>query len=226
MAECFRARDGENGQIVFVKRVRIGSAHEGALQRELAIYAKLQYAPCDNVLSIIGQARDREHVALITEFADGGDLHMHVHAQKALAPDEAVRVALAVVRGLVHLHERDIVHRDLKPANVLQSAGTWKIADFGIAKDHRRAMPGATFQQAGSYGYAPPEQWAGTTAQPSADVYAIGKLLAFMITGGTDRDAIPREHHELRAIAFECTAQAAMERPSSVALLESLERLA
>lgn len=230
MAQCYRARDRATGQVVFLKRVRMGSMHEGSLQRELDIYAKLQgsNSSCENVLSILGTERDEEYVALVTEFADGGDLARHVRAQRGerLEPSETVAIALDITRGVVQLHEKAIVHRDLKPANILRSAGKWKIADFGIAKDQHRAMPGATFQQAGSYGYAPPEQWAGTAADPSADVFALGKLLAFMTTGGTDPDAIPLRCQALRQLAFQCTAHPATERPTSANVLRGLEQLA
>jgi preprotein translocase subunit Sec61beta len=226
MAQCYRARDRATGQVVFLKRVRVGSMHEESLQRELDIYSKLQSSSCENVLTILGQERDEEYVALVTEFADGGDLEHHVRAQRGerLEPAEAVAIALDVARGLVQLHALAIVHRDLKPANVLRSAGKWKIADFGIAKDQHHAMPGATFQQAGSYGYAPPEQWAGTQADPSADVFALGKLVAFMVTGGTDPDAIPLKCQALRQLAFQCTAHPATERPSSGQVLRVLEK--
>ena len=228
MAECYRARNPNTGTIVFLKRVRVGSTHEGSLKRELDIYAKLMRADCGNILSILGQERDDEYVALVTEFADGGDLESHVRAQQlhCLPPSDCVRVALDVARGVVQLHELDIVHRDLKPANVLRSECIWKLADFGIAKDRKRAMPGATFQMAGSYGYAPPEQWAGTTADPSADVFALGKLIAFMATGGTDPDAIPHGYKVVRELALRCTVQAPQNRPSSTQLLQALEGLA
>jgi very-short-patch-repair endonuclease len=228
MAQCYRAQNRATGQVVFLKRVRVGSTHEESLQRELDIYAKLQHSTCENVLSILGQERDEEYAALVTEFADGGDLARHMRAQRGerLEPAETVAIAADVARGLVQLHNLAIVHRDLKPANILRSAGKWKIADFGIAKDQHRTMPGATFQQAGSYGYAPPEQWAGTAADPSADVFALGKLLAFMVTGGTDPDAIPLGSQPLRQLAFQCTAQRANDRPSSGDVLRALEQLA
>ena len=119
---------------------------------------------------------------------------------------------------------RGIVHRDLKPGNVLRSVDRWKLGDFRIAKDRARALPGATFQQAGSYGYAPPEQWLGTEADPSADVFALGKIVAFMLTGSTDPDAIHLDSRDLRQLALRCTAHPS-ERPTSVHLLEQLLEL-
>mgnify|MGYP003383679788 CR=1 FL=1 len=124
----------------------------------------------------------------------------------ALSPALATPIALQVAKGLAALHESDIVHRDLKPENVLLSGSKWKLADFGIAKNRAHAAPGVTFQQAGTYGYAAPEQFEGTAADPSADVYSFGKVLVFLLTGKTDLDGVPIEYSDLRRLAFKCAS--------------------
>jgi very-short-patch-repair endonuclease len=227
MAECYRACDRESGQTVFFKRVRVGSAHAAALQREIEIYGRLQYSPCDHVLAVLDRERDGDYVALVTEFADGGDLRRYVEslAPARLALGEALFIATAVARGLTELHELDIVHRDLKPENILRSQGLWKLADFGIAKSRRNAAPGATFQQAGTYGYAAPEQFDGTDAHPSADVYSFGKLIVFLLTGHTDLDRLPVEYADVRRLAFRCASQTPDARPSIREVLAQLEQM-
>lgn len=228
MAECFRARDRESGRSVFLKRVRTNSTNAAALQREIEVYGRLQYSPCTHVLAILDRERDEDYVALVTEFADGGDLRSYVEstAAKRLPLAEAFSIATAVARGLAELHEMDVVHRDLKPQNILRSQGIWKLADFGIAKNRRSAATGATFQQAGTYGYAAPEQFDGTDAEPSADVYSFGKLLVFLLTGHTDLDRIPVELADARRLAFRCASQAPETRPTSAEVLALLEQIA
>ena len=49
-----------------------------------------------------------------------------------------------------------------------------KLADFRIAKNRTRATPGVTLQQAGTYGYAAPEQFERVPADPTAAVYSFG----------------------------------------------------
>jgi eukaryotic-like serine/threonine-protein kinase len=97
-------------------------------------------------------------------------------------------VAPGVATALKELHEREIVHRDLKPQNVLSFRGEWKLADFGISKNVARLVTLRTFQQAGTLGYAAPEQFHGVEAHPKADLYSVGKLLVFLLTGQTDPD--------------------------------------
>ncbi|NJL72066.1 MAG: protein kinase, partial [Candidatus Competibacteraceae bacterium] len=153
MAECFRARERATGDLVFVKRVRVGSHDAAALQRESEIYARLQYMDCEHLLKIRDVKRTPEHVALVTELAEGGDLRQYVDSQvqKRLSSAVAAPIALQIARGLAALHDAEIVHRDLKPENVLLAGSSWKLADFGIAKNRAHAAPGYTFRQAGTY---------------------------------------------------------------------------
>jgi replicative superfamily II helicase len=227
MAECFRARDRASGEIVFLKRVRVDSDDAAALQREADVYGRLQYADLEHVLQVRDLKRTDSHVALVTEHADGGDLTHYVESQtlRRLPIAEALRIATEVAGGLVELHGAGVVHRDLKPENVLRVGDKWKLADFGIAKNVSHVVPGRTFQQAGTYGYAAPEQFEGVEAHPSADVYSFGKLIVFLLTGRTDLDRVPVEYSDLRRLAFRCASPVVEARPEMPAVLELLRAM-
>src|ERR1019366_2597648 len=118
MAEAYVARNRETGQRVFLKRVRRNSADKDALEREMRIYDKLMRMKTTHVLHVLDFVRDDEYVALVTEFADGGDLQTHVEARgngRGLAVEEAKQIGLSVATALPEFHDHDIVHRDLKP---------------------------------------------------------------------------------------------------------------
>ncbi len=190
MARCYRVRDLDDGQTRFLKHVPRNSFDAAALQRELDIYSRLSRAMVPGVLQVIECPRDDEHQALVTEYADGGDLAGAIQG-KQLTAVEIKAVALPVLEALQQLHEVDVVHRDLKPGNILLHEGAWKLADFGIAKNRTDIGLGQrTFQRSGSPGFAAPEQMIGADAAPSADVFSFGKLLVYLLCGSTDFDRV------------------------------------
>lgn len=96
---------------------------------------------------------------------------------------QAVRIALALAQGLMYLHERSepIVFRDIKPENIMvRQDGIVKLVDVGCA-----CRKGKMGNIAGSRAYGAPEQFQGKEGVgEESDVYALGKLLFLMLTGG------------------------------------------
>ncbi len=134
--------------------------------------------------------------ALVTELADGGDLLAAYVERRGgrLSPEEALSDGVRAHGRGGELHGANIVHRDIKPQNVLCSGGKWKLTDFGIAKNRDR-HGGKTFQGAGTTLYAAPEQVqeGGILAHPSADVYSLGKVFAFLLAGAPHMLRVPAE---------------------------------
>lgn len=226
MAEAYVARNRATGDRVFLKRVREQSADKDALEREMRIYEKLMRIKTTHVLQVLDFIRDEEYVALITEYADGGDLQMHVEARgngHGLAVREAKDIAISVATALRELHRQGIVHRDLKPENVLCLGDRWKLADFGISKNLSRLMTQKTFQQYGTLGYAAPEQFQGVEARPSADVYSLGKVLVFLLTGQTDVDLVT--FSQWASIARRCISSRPDDRPDIDAVVDELQAI-
>jgi serine/threonine protein kinase len=223
MSEGFKVRT-EDGTVYFLKRVRASGKLVDAMRRELGVYSKLERAQVNNVLAFHTFERDDEYVALVTEFADGGTLAEYVKARGGLGVPEVKKIALQVASGLRELHGLEIVHRDLKPENILRAGGRWKLGDFGISKDLARLVTqGRTFKEHGSLDYAPPEQWSGTQAHPSADIFAFGKILVFMLTLQTNVAALKRESWS--SLVRKCTATAPDDRPTLDEVVREVSRL-
>nr|XP_023889873.1 serine/threonine-protein kinase/endoribonuclease IRE1a isoform X1 [Quercus suber]XP_023889874.1 serine/threonine-protein kinase/endoribonuclease IRE1a isoform X2 [Quercus suber]POE64243.1 serine/threonine-protein kinase/endoribonuclease ire1a [Quercus suber] len=94
-----------------------------------------------------------------------------------------------VVSGLVHLHELGIIHRDLKPQNVLiikERSLCAKLSDMGISKRLVGDMSslGHHATGCGSSGWQAPEQLLHGRQTRSVDLFSLGCLLFFCITGG------------------------------------------
>jgi serine/threonine protein kinase len=101
-------------------------------------------------------------------------------------PADCIRdVGLQVLHALEAAHGLGIVHRDVKPGNVLDAGvGTWKVADFGIAKwVHADETLTGTGELLGSPSYLAPERIEGHEAGPQSDLYAVGVLLYESLTG-------------------------------------------
>ena len=111
----------------------------------------------------------------------------------------------------------------MKPGNVLYSEGRWKLADFGISKNLARLMTQKTFQQAGTPGYAAPEQFQGVTAHASADIFSFGKLLVFLLTGQTDVDYV--SYSVWKDLILDCIDPDPDRRPEIKTVTRELEEI-
>jgi serine/threonine-protein kinase len=112
---------------------------------------------------------------------------------------DALSMVTQACAGLEYAHRNGVVHRDVKPGNLLRSGeGVVKLADFGIAK----AMSDeSAITQIGSVlgtaAYLAPEQAAGESAGPSADIYALGVVTYQLMSG-----RLPYEANSLTELAL------------------------
>jgi len=123
------------------------------------------------------------------EYVDGTTLKHVLETRSPLELAEAREIALQLLAGLGAIHEAGLVHRDVKPENVMRTrAGRVVLMDFGIAK---AVASGGTV--AGTPAYWPPEQAMGAAADPRADVFAAGIVLAEMVAPGGTREVEQRQ---------------------------------
>jgi len=137
----------------------------------------------------------------ISEFLDGGNLEQYVRARGSLKPNEMLAIVDRMAGAVAEAHVAGIIHRDIKPSNILFSrVGDVlmpKLADFGIARAVRR-RPRHPDVVAGdaenalermqnlplfSPRWAAPEQLQAVDEGPYTDVYALGLVVAFMLSG-------------------------------------------
>ncbi len=137
---------------------------------------------------------------LITELLDGVSLAARL-VEGPLDWPEALSVCGQLADALTAAHRAGIVHRDVTPANVMLTDLGAKLLDFGIAQ---AALEEGTVdgQTVGTPVCMAPEQLAGDGALPASDVYALGCVLHWCLTGQPpyrDRDVTWLSHAHLHA---------------------------
>ncbi|GAA4074179.1 serine/threonine-protein kinase [Actinomadura miaoliensis] len=120
---------------------------------------------------------------MVTAFIPGPSLRDAVADHGPLAPEEATALCAGLAEGLAAIHAHGLVHRDLKPGNVILAADGPRIIDFGIARVLDASAITVTGAVVGTYAYMSPEQMRGETIGPASDVFSLGALLCFALTG-------------------------------------------
>jgi serine/threonine protein kinase len=233
-ARVFKGIDTRTGTVVAVKMATTDGKpdDERAIRREMDIYERLKHIPNRHLLAVRDIFRDEGRYALVTEYADGGtlwDLNDGSDTNGSRKPmDEATvkQIALDILDGLCALHENDIVHRDIKPENILRCDDTWKIADFGISKLRSSPVTGFTMQGAHSMPWAPPEQRDGAAAHPSADIYAMGRVMAFLLSGSVKIEDYAGIPSRWMTIIKPCMSVSPDERPDAQHLRTQVSQIA
>jgi serine/threonine protein kinase len=164
----------------------------GRFMTESRIAASLDHP---NVVPIYRAGEEGGLLFLAMRFVSGDDLRTLVERDGPLDPERAAAVIGQVAAALAAAHARGLVHRDVKPANVLVTAdGHCFLTDFGLVKD-LAATTGVTRtgEVLGTLDYVAPERIQGGETGPWTDVYALGCVLFFALTG---RVVFPLEEPE------------------------------
>jgi len=122
------------------------------------------------------------HVCFVMEYAAGGDLMMHIHADVFDEP-RAIFYAACVVLGLQFLHDNKIIYRDLKLDNLLlDTDGYVKIADFGLCKEGM-GYGDRTGTFCGTPEFLAPEVLTESSYTRAVDWWGLGVLIFEMLVG-------------------------------------------
>ena len=207
----YRARDTVMGRDVAIKRLlplektHLNAEASNSLQREAAALARFQHP---NVVTIYATEEDEEGRYVVTELIEGETLKSVVDEFGGLELEEFYSLVYQTLEPLIAAQELSLIHRDLKPANLmvspLESGGfRVKLLDFGLAK-FSEAPSTQTLDQTGAFlgsiHYIAPEQIDLEPIDQRTDLYALGCVYYFALTGKTpfeDENAAQIMHRKL-----------------------------
>lgn len=160
--------------------------------QEINILSKLDHR---SIVKMYASFEERGNLYLVMEYVEGETIAQYVKRRGPIEETKSIIFLLDILSALGYAHQRGYVHRDIKPSNIIiRPDESICLLDFGIAKDLNRTG-GLTVGQLsiGTDGYMSPEQAEGYNIDQRSDIYSLGSVLFYMLTG---RHAISKQKND------------------------------
>jgi serine/threonine protein kinase len=213
VGEVYKAWDTQLQRWVAIKRM-IG---QGDLDNTASISAwheamRMASFSHPHIVTVYDFGRDEKGSYVVMEFLEGETLDSFI-SRGVMREEDFMELMKQILEGVVAAHQKSLVHRDLKPGNIMLvwlPSGRFqaKVLDFGLAEflkgTHTTAMD-ASGSLLGSVYYMAPEQCQGGMIDARADLYALGCIGYFCLTGrnafdGDDVGQVMQAHLDHRLI--------------------------
>ena len=188
--QVFTAWDNHLRRTVAIKQIKVGNLEGNDVRdtwQEAMCLATLRHS---NIVTIYDLGIDGETPYIVMEYIQGETLERAVETSP-LDTATFIEIARQCLDGLSSAHHAGLIHRDLKPANIMLCrlpSGSYqvKILDFGIAsflQDENPEEANTNDSISGSIHWIAPEQIEGYSATEQSDLYSLGCLFYFALTG-------------------------------------------
>ena len=191
MGAVHLARDLRLDRQVAIKELPAEFASDATLaerfRREVRLVAGFSHP---NIVPVYGLEEHAGGLAFVMGYVEGESLTERVRRSGPLAARETVRLLLDVAYALAYAHGRGIVHRDIKPDNIMieRATGRALLMDFGVARPMTAVTPAGegmtrVGEVVGTPEYMSPEQATGDAIDGRSDLYSLGLVAHFAVTG-------------------------------------------
>lgn len=244
MGRIYLGRDESLPGLAAVKVIRPEYAEDEQFRRrfkrEAEALGQVQGAP---TAVLLGSGFDEELLWMATEYIPGLSLSATVAEHGTLDLAATWRLAADLGQAVAAMAEVAVVHRDIKPSNVILGPDGCRLIDFGISRAGDASSITMTGQQVGTPAYMSPEQVRGLPVGTPSDVFALGSVLAYALTGnapfgdGTSVDVLHRVAYDapkddvlarvaaidpdLAALVAACLDKDQGQRPTPAAVMET-----
>lgn len=146
------------------------------------VWSALGLCSCTRLPRVEATYELPDQFVVVYDYVPGKTAESLVKESGVLPEAEATRIASEVCEAAGALHELGVIHRDISPRNIVVSADGAHLIDLGIA---RLRVEGAVrdTNALGTYGFAAPEQYGFEQTDARSDVYSIGCVLGYLLTG-------------------------------------------
>ena len=183
-----------------------------ATRARRGVWATLPEIDCARLPHIEATYEMPDEFIVVYDYVPGETLEQLVESRGKLDCARARKLVGEVCQAVSKLHVHDIVHRDITPSNVVVAADGAHLIDFGIARLGSEEAKGGG-DQLGTWGFAAPEQYGFAKTDARSDVYSMGRLLGYLLTGvhPEDKDgyeralASPNVPDDLRTVVLKAT---------------------
>ncbi len=157
---------------------------------EAQTIAKLDHP---NIIKVTDIFRENNTAYIVMNFVEGNTLQQSVDINGRLDYDSSIKIIIQLVEAASYMHCRDILHRDIKPENIILTPdGKAILIDFESAREFIQDKT-QSHTSILTHGYAPLEQYSASSKKGTySDIYSLGAVFYFMITGKKPMDAATR----------------------------------
>lgn len=188
---------GSMGTVLLVKDSRVGKQYAVKMvmtkdEKDCTLKKMMLKKEWENLMKlsdrripyVVDFLEEEDFSAIVMEYVQGISFEECLSGYAPLSEEEALFYFRQMTEIIAYLHKQQppLVYRDLKPDNfVITAERQLRLVDFGTAlDDYDNTKTALSF---GTYGYSAPEQRKGKPVTTAADVYALGAVLFYMLTG-------------------------------------------